>query len=562
MEVLSNLNICECASINFAIPHNNTECMSGTHTVNMHAGLDSWGNNNHMMFISGGIEANGSLEVHGDNSILHGNVYIGGGVCGTGSKTLKQSFENDAFVIKSIDTGLKIKAGDSDKYSLLAEAGGGSVFFNGSEFNICGKNNAKYLNINPDIIETSIPTFTAKHINSDSHQSKRFLIGVGPCNGAAIGSLVECNGSCLAFNVPTTFNIVNSENSGIHFNGTEISFFENKSRNDGGRHDIVSFDPYYFNLEIYSDDTLSTHVFGSTYSLDLHSRGQIEIKSKDSIDIDSGFCFSINAKSAIDIVTADNFSIFSGSDECGSSGHVSIIGEGNDSCFYMNFNRVHISGKDYVSIGYPGANNIVFDSEEVNFCNANIFVYGSTKIIQSDLLLNDGNEVDNNIRFFDTAINAKNGHPQFSIGPQIARDDTYLMYRCFADTTKQDVGFIRYDVGTAPANCTIDIGFKLNTSEGARTEFVAFKSDIPNIPQVKYLNFTSPVIPANCSLYEVALGAENVFTKTPMMQLTDKCGAVHVADLCYHKASNKVFVGIDHSTQIAAGEYTLSVFGM
>ena len=102
-----------------------------------------------------------------------------------------------------------------------------------------------------------------------------------------------------------------------------------------------------------------------------------------------------------------------------------------------------------------------------------------------------------------------------------------------------------------------------------KTEFLVTKTQLnealsglsPSGPTVNHLEFSNPVIPANCSLYEVSL-APTVFTKTPMMQLTDKNGAAQVADLCYNKTSNKVFVGIDHSTQIAAGEYTLSVFGM
>lgn len=91
-----------------------------------------------------------------------------------------------------------------------------------------------------------------------------------------------------------------------------------------------------------------------------------------------------------------------------------------------------------------------------------------------------------------------------------------------------------------------------------KTEFVAFRSDIPT---VNHLEFANPIIPQNCSLYEVSL-APTTFTKTPIMQLTNKSGAAQVADLCYDKTSNKVFVGIDHDAQIAAGEYNLTVFGM
>lgn len=102
-----------------------------------------------------------------------------------------------------------------------------------------------------------------------------------------------------------------------------------------------------------------------------------------------------------------------------------------------------------------------------------------------------------------------------------------------------------------------------------KTEFLVTKTQLdealdnlePAGPTVNHLEFTSPTIPANCSLYEVSL-SPTVFTKTPIMQLTNKSGAAQVADLCYNKTSNKVFVGIEHDTQIAAGEYKLSVFGM
>jgi hypothetical protein len=102
-----------------------------------------------------------------------------------------------------------------------------------------------------------------------------------------------------------------------------------------------------------------------------------------------------------------------------------------------------------------------------------------------------------------------------------------------------------------------------------KTEFLVTKTQLEevldNLPSagqaVNHLEFENPTIPANCSLYEVSL-APTPFTKTPIMQLTNKSGAAQVADLCYNKTSNKVFVGIDHTTQITAGEYKLSVFGM
>ena len=137
---------------------------------------------------------------------------------------------------------------------------------------------------------------------------------------------------------------------------------------------------------------------------------------------------------------------------------------------------------------------------------------------------------------------------------------SYIIRRNIFDEQQNCVGFIRFDFpNILPTTCTIDVGFKLdNAIKGQRTEFVAFKSDIPTF---NHLEFANPIIPENCSLYEVSL-APTTFTKTPIMQLTNKSGATQVADLCYDKTSNKVFVGIDHDAQIDAGEYNLTVFGM
>ena len=119
-------------------------------------------------------------------------------------------------------------------------------------------------------------------------------------------------------------------------------------------------------------------------------------------------------------------------------------------------------------------------------------------------------------------------------------------------------------------NCSTTIALDIEQSKlWNKTEFLVTKTlleeALDNLPPagqvVNHLEFENPTIPANCSLYEVSL-APTVFTKTPMMQLTDKNGATQVADLCYNKTSNKVFVGIDHTAQIDAGEYKLSVFGM
>lgn len=351
------------------------------------------------------------------------------------------------------------------------------------------------------------------------------LIGIGGGNNIAV--FTGCNGQNIAFSTSVPKFEFTGFETDILINGTEISF---KGGDTGTtKQEYANFAPaeICFNPSKFTFKTSDnvSQITTCTCSLDICS---------DIVNIDACFCVNIDAEHELNVGTKKLMQFKS----------------------YGGIRLENVAGCGDFSI--TSCSKIIIKADTVEYCNANLLIYNDIDMIDSAARTLGTNEPGAKFRIFSSPV--KNDLV-FSVGPQTKGDDTYLMYRSYFDTTKEKVGFIRYDVGQAPANCTIDIGFNLNTSNGGRTEFVAFKSDIPTVQTVNHLEFTSPAIPANCSLYEVSL-SPTVFTKTPMMQLTNKSGAAQVADLCYNKTSNKVFVGIDHTTQIAAGEYTLSVFGM
>lgn len=260
------------------------------------------------------------------------------------------------------------------------------------------------------------------------------------------------------------------------------------------------------------------------------------------------YCFRVHAKESINL-RADNGSCSNKANV----GEISLYGGSCQGGTVISLRGGGIGGSCKTNIEFSGVNDVLFCSTNVNVIDSNIVVDSGhieiNDICTPHLIFNGKGE---------QFAYGKKGYV-FEIGSTLD-PQSYIIHRNIFDESQNCVGFIRFDFpNILPETCTIDVGFKLdNILKGSRTEFVALKSDIPT---VNHLEFANPTIPANCSLYEVSL-APTTFTKTPIMQLTNKSGAAQVADLCYNKTSNKVFVGIDHTTQIAAGEYKLSVFGM